>query len=270
MKILVADHDRQYARWLETELSQRGHDVVYVEDGLRAQSSVESDEYHLVISDLLLAGLDGAELLTWMNSLTSKPIFALLSSYCNESIERYFTRLGARTVSQKPNAADRLTDILAELETKRSGAHQMHTESEPAPVSPPPVDEAPSHHAVIPALEELIESTPGALVAYLTDVPTGACSARAVSATASHGESFADFIPEKPMVPLFRALFEALNTSEGVEDVFVESTGHFHAAKVLDGDQCLYVLIEKTSSNFGMARLALSTIEPKDIQGARA
>ena len=74
MKILIAEDEKISRRILETTLIKVGHDVVAVEDGVRALESIQKEAPDMLITDWMMPKLDGLELCRRVRALN-------LSSY---------------------------------------------------------------------------------------------------------------------------------------------------------------------------------------------
>ena len=64
-RILVAEDDPAVQVFVSRALSHRGHEVVAVEDGLHALETLDdagADGFDLLITDIVMPGLDGIEL----------------------------------------------------------------------------------------------------------------------------------------------------------------------------------------------------------------
>jgi len=60
--ILVAEDDRNVIAFIERALRQAGHDVVAVPDGIAALSALAAARFDLLLSDIVMPGLDGIAL----------------------------------------------------------------------------------------------------------------------------------------------------------------------------------------------------------------
>lgn len=74
MKILIAEDEKTSRHILEKTLTKAGHDVVAVEDGLKALTSIQKDLPDILITDWMMPHLDGLELCLRVRALN-------LSSY---------------------------------------------------------------------------------------------------------------------------------------------------------------------------------------------
>jgi two-component system cell cycle response regulator CpdR len=61
-KILVAEDDQAVSAFVTRALSHAGHDVVAVPDGLAALDALAADSYELLLTDIVMPGLDGIAL----------------------------------------------------------------------------------------------------------------------------------------------------------------------------------------------------------------
>jgi sigma-B regulation protein RsbU (phosphoserine phosphatase) len=62
MKILIAEDEKTSRMILEKILNKAGHDVIAVEDGLKALASIQKDVPDMLITDWMMPDLDGLEL----------------------------------------------------------------------------------------------------------------------------------------------------------------------------------------------------------------
>jgi DNA-binding response OmpR family regulator len=69
MKILIAEDEKISRRILETTLIKDGHDVVAVEDGVKALDSVKKEVPDILITDWMMPDLDGVELCSRVRAL---------------------------------------------------------------------------------------------------------------------------------------------------------------------------------------------------------
>ena len=61
-KILIADDEDAVRAFVSRALSHRGHSVTAVEDGLAALESLQADRFDLLLTDIVMPGLDGIAL----------------------------------------------------------------------------------------------------------------------------------------------------------------------------------------------------------------
>ena len=63
MKVLMADDDPVSRRLLQSDLQKWGYDVTLATDGAEAWRLFEASDFSLVISDWMMPGMDGPELI---------------------------------------------------------------------------------------------------------------------------------------------------------------------------------------------------------------
>ena len=62
MKILIAEDENISRLVLEASLKERGHEVVAVENGLKAWEAFQKEYFPVLISDWLMPAMDGLDL----------------------------------------------------------------------------------------------------------------------------------------------------------------------------------------------------------------
>jgi two-component system KDP operon response regulator KdpE len=75
--ILVVDDDERLLAYLEHSLQLAGFNVVTAPDGTRALETVQRKEVDLVILDMMMPGMDGAQTLAEMRAFSSVPVIFL-------------------------------------------------------------------------------------------------------------------------------------------------------------------------------------------------
>ena len=63
MKILIAEDSFNYGVILKSYLESHGYDYIWVQDGLMAEEKLLEEDFDLLITDILMPGRDGFELL---------------------------------------------------------------------------------------------------------------------------------------------------------------------------------------------------------------
>ena len=102
MKILIVD-DTTMLMALSLKLKSKGHDVLTAQNALEAIKAVESNLVQLVISDLLMPGVSGYELITLLKQfyLRSVPMI-IISSLDGYKMAKTALDVGAIDYIQKP------------------------------------------------------------------------------------------------------------------------------------------------------------------------
>jgi len=113
--IVVEDHDEARMA-IGTFLDRLGATVVVAKDGLEGIEAVKSNHPHLVVTDLLMPGMDGFELLREIRALPPEaggntPVIAMTA--LDSRVERTrILNLGFRACLQKPFTAETLVETI--------------------------------------------------------------------------------------------------------------------------------------------------------------
>ena len=109
---LVVD-DSAFSRKATRQTLQRlGYDVQEASDVPAALQMLGSLSFECVVTDLLMPGLSGLDLLDRMNGTWSTPVVVLTSDVQTSTLQRCLEK-GARTVVNKPVSEDKLKGALA-------------------------------------------------------------------------------------------------------------------------------------------------------------
>ena len=76
-KILIVEDEEKLARFIELELTHEGYDVNKAADGRTALSMALSEEYDLILLDIMLPGLNGLEVLRRLHNEKQTPVILL-------------------------------------------------------------------------------------------------------------------------------------------------------------------------------------------------
>lgn len=115
-KILIVD-DEQFVRdLLEKVLHRRGHEVVVVGDADQALKTLEGAEFDLLLTDVVMPGMDGFDLLRRVKSAYPQIKVIVLTGYARKQSISDFLLYGADEYLSKPfqvheliSAVDRVT-----------------------------------------------------------------------------------------------------------------------------------------------------------------
>lgn len=80
-KILVADDDEIAREVVTTLLTHEGYSVTAVADGVEAQNRLRAGEFHFVITDLKMPGVDGIEVLKFAVRMNPDMAVVILTAY---------------------------------------------------------------------------------------------------------------------------------------------------------------------------------------------
>ncbi len=114
--VLVVDDDTSIGDLLRIVLERSGYEVLYAEHGRQALAIFCSHpEIELVILDLSLPEIDGAEVLARMLAERSEARVVVSSGYISEEEEERLCRLGAQACLHKPYRPRELRELVARL-----------------------------------------------------------------------------------------------------------------------------------------------------------
>src|SRR5206468_361319 len=106
--VLVVDDDLSLRVLATIILSREGFSPVAVSTGLRALERVAQGGVDLVLTDLLMPGLDGFDVITALRTTRPSPPVVAMTASDDEAITRALA-LGARSVVRKPFTPEQLT-----------------------------------------------------------------------------------------------------------------------------------------------------------------
>ncbi len=121
-RILVVDDEPQIRRSLQVNLERAGYAVDAVESGEHALESFRNRRPDVIILDLLMPGLGGAEVVHKIREVSPVPII-VLSAVGEESWKVKALELGADDYMTKPFGMDELSARIRSLLRRAAGAH---------------------------------------------------------------------------------------------------------------------------------------------------
>lgn len=104
MTVLIADESPDFGKACQRELKQVGFDVIAVKkDGRRVIEALETKHFDAVLMDVFMSGLDGIEVMEYINdSLSEAPIVMVFSSVDSADFESRIISAGADYYFIKP------------------------------------------------------------------------------------------------------------------------------------------------------------------------
>ena len=117
LKVLIADDSAQFGKKCQMELKSAGFEVVLtVKDGTRVISAIDSQHFDAVLMDAFMPNGDAIEVLEHMNnSLSEKPLVAILSSIDSQDFEEQMINAGANYYFIKPVTAESVAKRIVSL-----------------------------------------------------------------------------------------------------------------------------------------------------------
>ncbi|MBN2126356.1 MAG: response regulator [Deltaproteobacteria bacterium] len=141
LKILIVDDDKKLLSVLKSLLTEEEHDVTAFSDGLEAIARCKEESFDLVITDLMMPGTSGMEVLKEARKIHPETLVILVTGYATLESAIQAIREGAYDYITKPfkleeikivvrNAQERIAlvrendRLFRELE---EAYHQLHT-----------------------------------------------------------------------------------------------------------------------------------------------
>ncbi len=117
LNILVVDDEASATISIGLALKSKGHSV---DDLHRATEALERltqfpDHYHILITDHLMPGMTGLDLLKQLKQTAFKGKIIVISAYLTRELEGQYTALGVDKIMQKPFVLDELRMAVEEF-----------------------------------------------------------------------------------------------------------------------------------------------------------
>ena len=108
LKILIAEDDRELRQLFQHVLIKHGYIVKGVSDGKEALDALDNDYYDLIISDIMMPGTDGFELVSHVRSVDKKIPILLMTARDDMAAKQRGFRAGVDDYMVKPIDVDEL------------------------------------------------------------------------------------------------------------------------------------------------------------------
>ncbi|MBW7956387.1 MAG: response regulator [Deltaproteobacteria bacterium] len=111
-KILIADDDLDLRELLVEAVRNWGYDVSLARDGEEALKKLRMDHFHMVITDLMMPGMDGLQLLQRIRELDSDILVIIITGYATIETAVKAIETGAYDYIAKPFRLDELMIVI--------------------------------------------------------------------------------------------------------------------------------------------------------------
>jgi diguanylate cyclase (GGDEF)-like protein len=131
MKILIAEDDPNSLILLELILLSRDYDVLIARDGAEAWAMLQNETPDLIISDILMPGMDGFELCRKIRGdsrFSKTPIIIYSATYIEARDEQLAIAAGANRFVLKPIEAQNMIQVVAEVMSEAAAGAQARSD----------------------------------------------------------------------------------------------------------------------------------------------
>jgi two-component system cell cycle response regulator CpdR len=112
-KILIAEDERSVQAFVERALRHCGHETVTVGDGLAALAALRSETFDLLLTDIVMPGLDGIALALKASKDYPKMRILLMTGYASERQRAHNLESLVHRVIAKPFTLDEICAAIA-------------------------------------------------------------------------------------------------------------------------------------------------------------
>jgi two-component system, cell cycle response regulator CpdR len=112
-RILIAEDEDALAVFVERALARQGHDVRRVPDGLEAVAALATERFDLLVSDIVMPGLDGIALALKAGKDHPDMKILLMSGYAEERRRAHNLDALANHVLAKPFTLAQICEAVA-------------------------------------------------------------------------------------------------------------------------------------------------------------
>ena len=127
MKILIADDNADNLYYLEVMLKAAGHEVMSAHNGREALDHLSGTRCDLIISDILMPGMDGFQLCRECRKredLDAVPFIFYTATYADEKDRKLGLSIGADAYLIKPMEPDELLSVIARVCAEAAGKRE--------------------------------------------------------------------------------------------------------------------------------------------------
>lgn len=113
-KIIIAEDDAAVREFVDRALSYRGHDVTAVADGIDALAAIGEEDYELLITDIVMPGLDGIALALKLAKERPDLTILMMTGYAAERQRAHNLESLIHQVIAKPFSLEQICDAVDE------------------------------------------------------------------------------------------------------------------------------------------------------------
>jgi len=118
LEILVLDDEEVVCTRLKPALEKNGYSVETFTDSRLAKQRLEEHQFHIVVTDLKMAGIDGMELYQFIKDKWPQTRVIIISGFATVDITRAALQAGVRDIISKPFKISQLKDLIDKISTE--------------------------------------------------------------------------------------------------------------------------------------------------------
>jgi DNA-binding NtrC family response regulator len=115
LEILVLDDEEVVCARLKPALEKNGYRVETFTDSRQAKQRLEEHQFHIVVTDLKMAGIDGMELYNFIRIKWPETRVIIISGFATVDITREALQAGVRDIISKPFKISQLKDLIDKI-----------------------------------------------------------------------------------------------------------------------------------------------------------
>ena len=124
-RILIVDDDQEFADSLAEHMSELGHSVKVAYDGQQGLDQFRTGDFHLVLTDLQMPGMDGIALLHEIKGLDHRCVVVLITGFGTVESAVKAIKEGAYDFITKPLKFDQVDVVVHRALEKRHLVKQL-------------------------------------------------------------------------------------------------------------------------------------------------
>jgi CheY-like chemotaxis protein len=165
MQILIVDDDKDVLRMLEFGLKKMGpgYQIKTAKDMQSAVEQVEAQPFDLVLTDYMMPGMTGIDLVQAIRHLSPETQVVLMTAYGTTDLHTTSNHLGVDAYLNKPFTMEQLREVVHRL------THRPVPEPTPEPVVTPPMLSATAALSVEGELQSLLVNAGARGVLLISD-----------------------------------------------------------------------------------------------------
>jgi len=124
LRILLVDDEAIVCTRLKPALEKEGYLVETFTDSVKARNRLEEQRFDIVVTDIKMAGVDGLELLKFVNGRWPDTRVIIISGYATVDVTRTAFQAGVCDVIAKPFKISQLKELINRLASEIRESNQ--------------------------------------------------------------------------------------------------------------------------------------------------